>query len=139
MAESNQSIEITMDPNDLYREETISDRGPGSIRQMIPIKPDGSPDKGRATLYVGQAQLMTPAGALPLSFQIEANSLKEAVKQFPDAAQQAVNEAIQELNELRRESASQIMVPGQESGGGFGGGMGGLGGGGAGGGGIQIR
>ena len=63
-------------------------------------------------LYVGQTQVLTPAGALPLSFEVPAASLDEAVKKFGDLAQQALARTMKRLEELRREQASSIIVPG---------------------------
>lgn len=125
--------EIKLNPDDLYREEIITDRRAGTLRQLTPITVDGTDDPGRAVVYVGDAQLMTPVGALPLSFEIPAQSLAEALQNYPAAAREAMERAIEELKEMRREAASSIVIP--EMGGGAGG-PGGFGG--AGGGKIQI-
>lgn len=122
--------DMSMDAGALYREEVFTDHRVGTLRQMTPVKPDGTVDGDRTVLYVGQAQILTPAGTLPLSFEIHASSLAEAVEKFGDAAQEAVNQAIEELKEMRREAASSIMVPGEQ------GGFGGMGGGGMPGGGM---
>lgn len=114
-----------MDTSNLYREETFTDRKVGTIQRLTPIKADGSMDSARKELYVGQAQLLTAMGALPISFEIEAASLKEAVDKFAGAAKQAVDRTMKELQELRREAASSIVLPG---GGVPGGGIGGPGG-----------
>jgi hypothetical protein len=100
-----------MDANDLYREDIYSDRKVGTIRVLTPVRPDGSPDPARATSYVGQAQIMTPAGALPLSFEIDAKNLAEACTHFADAAKVAFEETLKELQEMRRQQASSIVVP----------------------------
>jgi len=100
-----------MDASDLYREDIFTDRKVGTIRVMTPVKPDGTPDPARTTSYVGQAQIMTPAGALPLSFEIEAKDLAEACTRFADAARVAFEETMKELQELRRQQASSIVVP----------------------------
>lgn len=126
------SKDMQMQADALYREESITDRRVGSIRRLVPITADGADDSQRPVLYVGQAQLMTPMGALPLSFELEADSLSEAVAKFPEAAQEAVENTAKELEEMRRESASSLYVPGSGGGGGMppGGGMpGGAGGG----------
>ena len=93
-----------MDANDLYREDIYSDRKVGTIRVLTPVKADGTPDPLRATSYVGQAQIMTPAGALPLSFEIDARTLAEACAGFADGARQA-------FEEMRRQQASSIVIP----------------------------
>jgi hypothetical protein len=100
-----------MDAADLYREEVFTDRKVGSIRQLSPVKSDGMVDARRRTLYIGQAQLLTQLGALPLSFEIDANSLEQAVAKFADAAKVAVDRTMKELQEMRREAASSIVIP----------------------------
>jgi hypothetical protein len=100
-----------MNANDLYREDIYSDRRVGTIRVLTPVKPDGTTDPARAVSYVGQAQIMTPAGALPLSFEIEAKNLAEACEHFADAAHVAFEETMKELQEMRRQQASSIVIP----------------------------
>jgi hypothetical protein len=100
-----------MDVNDLYREDTITDRKVGTIRVMTPIRPDGSTDPARTAVYVGQAQIMTPAGVLPLTFEIPATTLAEACAGFADGAKVAFEETMQELQEMRRQQASSIVIP----------------------------
>lgn len=104
-------IDIEVDPNDLYQEEVFTDRKAGSIRRLTPIKSNGETDQQRSVIYVGQAQLLTPMGAVPLTFEIDANSLAEAASKFSAAAGAAVEETQKELEELRREAASSIVVP----------------------------
>jgi hypothetical protein len=111
MAGPRDALEPNMDANDLYREDIYSDRKVGTIRVLTPVKSDGTVDTTRATSYVGQAQIMTPAGALPLSFEIDAKSLAEACTGFADAAKVAFEETMKELQELRRQQASSIVVP----------------------------
>lgn len=110
-----------MDPAELYREEVFTDRKVGSIRRLTPVKADGSTDAARKVLYVGQAQLLTPVGSVPLAFEIDAGSLEEALKKFSPAAKQAVERTLKELQELRREAASSIVIPEPGVAGGLGG------------------
>lgn len=130
MSDNTQEIDIAMDPSAMYLEEVFTDRAVGTIRRLTPVDGDGKPKAGEAPLYVGQAQLMTPMGALPLNFEIPAKTLQEAAQRFGEEAKVAVEQAARELQELRREAASSIVVPGQGGAGGVGGmgGMGGLGG-----------
>jgi hypothetical protein len=100
-----------MNAEDLYLEEIFTDRRVGTVQRLTPVKRDGSPDPARATVFVGQAQVMTPAGALPLSFEIPATSLEEAAKGFAAAAEQAVGETMQRLQEMRREAAGSLILP----------------------------
>ncbi len=136
MNEDDIKQQLKMDPADLYREENYSDRTAGSIRRLVPIKPDGADDGAREVVFQGQTQLMTPMGALPIQFEIEAANIGEAAEKFAGAAEVAVQETLQELQEMRREAASSLVVPGQ--GGGMGGLGGGMPGGGLGGGGLQM-
>ena len=103
--------EIKLDETQLYQEEIFTDRRAGTIRRLKPITPDGSADATRVTLYSGQTQLMTPAGVLPLVFDIEATTLDGAVAKFPDGVKVALEQAIDEAREMRREQASRIVVP----------------------------
>ena len=65
-----------MDPKSLCREEIITDRKVGTIRVLTPIRSDGSTDSSRQVTYVGEAQLLTSVGTLPINFEIEAKSLE---------------------------------------------------------------
>ncbi|MFP3873125.1 MAG: hypothetical protein ACLFQT_00870 [Thiohalophilus sp.] len=126
---SEQSIDIDnlrMNIEDLYREEVFTDQQVGTLRRLTPVTANGSDDSSRSVRYLGQSQMMTPMGALPLNFEIEADSLEQALENYAEAAKQAVENTLEELKELRREAASQIVVP--EGGGGMGGGPGAPGG-----------
>jgi len=103
--------DIRIDTNSLYREEVFTDRRAGTLRRMVPVTVDGAPDATRPVLYMGPTQLMTPGGVLPLGFEIEAKDLAEAIGKFPDAVKQALEDAIEEAQQMRRESASRIVVP----------------------------
>ena len=116
MAQEQQLPEIKLDASQLYREEIFTDRKAGTLRRLVPVKSDGSDDSSRPTLYSGQTQLLTPAGVLPLAFELEAKSLEDACEQFPAAVKVAIEQAIEEAREMRREAASRIVVPGTDSG-----------------------
>jgi hypothetical protein len=103
--------EIKVDPNTLYLEEVFTDRRVGTIRRMTPVKKDGERDQARAVLYIGETQVLTPAGALPIGFEIGAGSLEEAADKFGQLAKEAIERTVRELQELRRQQASQIVVP----------------------------
>lgn len=128
MIDNQLSGQPTMDANDLYLEEVFTDRRVGTIRRLTPVGADGDRDPGRPVLYSGQAQLFTAMGTIPIGFELPASSLSEAVRQFADAAKGAVDQTLEELQQLRREAASSIILP--EAGGGtFGGPKGASGGG----------
>ena len=111
MAQDTGMPDIQLDSTSLYREDIFTDRKAGTIRRLIPVTPDGSTDPNRTVLYSGQTQLLTPNGVLPLGFEIEAATLEEAVTKFPAAVKSALEQAIEEAREFRRESASRIVVP----------------------------
>jgi hypothetical protein len=112
MADNRAEVDISMDAAGLYREETFTDRRVGTVQRLTPIDRSGNPDASRPVLYVGQTQVLTPAGSLPLSFEIPAQSLEEAVQKFGAQAEVALTSTMRRLEELRREAASSIIVPG---------------------------
>lgn len=105
--------DIRLDTAQLYREEQYTDRRVGSLRRLVPVTATGEEDASRPVEYEGQATLMTQAGALPLHFAVEAKSLSEALEAFPAAAQAALKEMMEEMERLRREQASSLVVPGR--------------------------
>jgi hypothetical protein len=114
-----------MDPASLYREDTYTDRRIGTIRILTPVTRDGATDLGRQVLYVGETQLLTTGGLLPLVFEIEATSLGDAADKFADGAEMAIERTRREIEQMRREQASQIIVPDSMPGGGLRGPLGG--------------
>ncbi|HVW70416.1 MAG TPA: hypothetical protein VHB68_15670 [Steroidobacteraceae bacterium] len=111
MAAQNDLPDIRLDPAAMYREEIFTDRRAGTVRRLTPVKLDGSVDGSRPVLFSGQTQLLTPAGVLPLAFEIEAATLEEALQKFPEGVKVALEQAIDEAREMRREAASRIVVP----------------------------
>jgi hypothetical protein len=118
MAAQNDLPDVKLDAASLYREEVFTDRRAGTIRKLTPVTVDGAVDSSRQVLFSGQTQLLTPAGVLPLVFEIEATTLTEALDKFPEGVKSALEQAIDEAREMRREQASRIVVP--EVGGGMG-------------------
>ncbi|HUG72676.1 MAG TPA: hypothetical protein VMK82_04560 [Steroidobacteraceae bacterium] len=122
MSTDPQMPDIQFDVANLYQEDVYTDRAAGSIRRLRPVLASGEPDPARPLLFSGQTQLLTPGGVLPLGFEIEAASLEEAIAKFPQAVQEALNQAIEEAREYRREAQSRIVVP-DVGGAGMGGGI----------------
>ena len=104
-------VAAKMDEKDLWKEEVFTDRKVGTIRRLSPVKADGTPDSSRKSVYVGEAQLMTPAGALPLTFEIPGETLDAAVAGYGAAVQLAFSETMEELKELRRKAQTSIVTP----------------------------
>jgi len=111
MANEPSERDPTLDINALYREDMYTDRRIGTVRQLTPVKPDGSVDPARAVEFLGQIQIMTPMGTLPVSFEIPGKTLTEAGANFTEAAKQAMERTMRELQQLRRESASGLVIP----------------------------
>ena len=111
MAAQSDLPQVHLDSAGLYREEVYTDRRAGTIRRLTPVTVDGATDPKRPVLFSGQTQLLTPAGVLPLAFEIEAGTLEEALARFPEGVNTALEQAIEEAREMRRESASRIVVP----------------------------
>jgi len=112
--------EPKMDPAELYLEEVFTDRRVGTIRRLTPVTGQGTVDTARAVSYIGETQVMTSVGALPITFEIEAKNLAEAATKFGPDAKDAIERTVRDLQEMRRQQASSIVVPQ--------GGMGGMGG-----------
>ncbi|MEP6885371.1 MAG: hypothetical protein ABJC66_11530 [Gammaproteobacteria bacterium] len=111
MSSTIEGRQATMDATQIYREETFTDRKVGTIRRLTPVVADGSTDASRPVLFVGQAQVMTPMGAVPISFELDADTLNVAIEKFGAAAEQAVHQTMRELQEIRREQASSLVIP----------------------------
>ena len=105
------AMNLTMDAANVYREDVYTDRKVGTIRCMTPVKSDGTPDAARTPLYVGEAQILTPMGAIPVTFEIEATDLADAVKKYEAAAKEGVERTVKEIQEYRRQQASSIVIP----------------------------
>jgi hypothetical protein len=105
------STELKLDPDKLYLEEVFTDRRIGTLRRLTPVTKDGKMDASRGIVYVGETQIMTPAGSIPIGFEIGAGSLEEAAEKFGPAAKEAIDRTVLELQELRRQASSSIVVP----------------------------
>ncbi len=106
-----QSTELKLDPDKLYLEEVLTDRRIGTLRRLTPVTRSGSPDPNRPVAYVGETQILTPAGSIPIAFEIEATSLGDAAEKFAGLAKEAIDRTVRELQELRRQASSSIVVP----------------------------
>jgi hypothetical protein len=111
MADRPDPREPEMDASALYREEIVTDRRVGTIRMMTPITADGRVDEKRPMLFLGEAQMLTSVGPLPISFDIEAATLAEAVTKYGAAAKDGFERAVRELQDMRRQQASSIVLP----------------------------
>ena len=111
MVDENMNTEITMDGESLFKEEMFTDRQVGTIQRLTQVDGEGRSVDGGEVVFVGQTQLMTRAGPLPLSFELEASTLAEAAEKFSAGASQAMEDTVKRLEEMRREQSSSIIVP----------------------------
>ena len=107
--------QVQFDIDNLYLEETITDLKVGAIRRLTPLDREGNRDLSRPVLYFAQAQIMSQMGPLPVSGEIEAKNLAEAVQKFPEAVQKGVEALMQEAREMQRQEMSRIVVPGADA------------------------
>ena len=105
------STEIAIDKQNLYREETFTDLHIGSIRRLTPVKSDGSVDRTRKIVFVGQTNIVTPGGPLPIQSVIKAKHLQQAIKRFPEAMQAAVDKLAEEVKRYQDQQNSSIITP----------------------------
>ena len=100
------NLKADMDAANLYTEEIVTDRKMGTIHVLTPITPEGAKDPTRAPIFTGEVQIMTQMGPLPISFDIPAASVAEAVAKYGEAAKEGVRQTLERLQEMRREAAS---------------------------------
>ena len=106
-------IDLKLDGNNLFREESFTDMKTGAIRRLTPVTSDGSDDAGREAIFIAQTQLMSPEGALPVSAMLEAKTLNEAIQVFPEAVSKEVDRIVEIAQKAKQEESSRIIVPGQ--------------------------
>jgi hypothetical protein len=116
-------INFNVDKNNLYREESITDLKVASIRRLTPVKADGTEDSTRRAVFIGQTQLMSPEGPLPIQSELAASTIEEAIDAFPNAMQRALNEVVAKIKKMQaqqkqqsqsgRGDDSRIIVPGR--------------------------
>ncbi|MFP4194707.1 MAG: cytoplasmic protein [Desulfobacterales bacterium] len=102
-----QNIDFTVNRDNLYREESVTDLKVASIRKMVPIKSDGSDDPERSPVFFGSTQLMTPEGPLPIQSQLSASTLEEAMNEFPSAMRKALDQTIDRLKQMQQQQEGQ--------------------------------
>jgi phosphotransferase system glucose/maltose/N-acetylglucosamine-specific IIC component len=107
--------EIKLDDTNLYKEEVFTDLRVGSLKQLTPVTKEGNRDLARPIVFIGETQLMSQVGPLPVQTRIEAENLQAAIGRFPAAIQAAVEAMIEEVKEHQRKEMSRIVVPGAET------------------------
>ena len=105
------NIEFTIDRSNLYLEESFTDLKAGTVKRLKPVRPDGSQDKTRKTVFVGHTSILTPNGPLPIQNVIAAKELQQAIKRFPEAMQAAMEQLMEEVKKYQEQEQSQIQKP----------------------------
>ena len=103
--------EPEMDAAGMYLEEMFTDRKVGALRRLTPVTPTGEKDSSRPILFIGQAEIMTNMGPVPITLEIEGDTLDKAVAGFGKAATEAIERTVQQIQDMRRQAASQLVVP----------------------------
>ena len=109
--EQTNNIEFTIDRSNLYLEESFTDLKAGTVKRLKPVRPDGSQDKTRKTVFVGHTSILTPNGPLPIQNVIAAKELQQAIKKFPEAMQAAMEQLMEEVKKYQEQEQSQIQKP----------------------------
>lgn len=109
--EEKNEVGFKMDRSKLYREETYSDLKTGTIKRLIPVKPDGSEDKSRKQVFVGHTNLISPNGPVPIQAIIQAKELQQALKKFPEAMQDAMDRLLDEVKKYQEKNQPRIEKP----------------------------
>jgi len=117
--ETEETFNFNLDRSDLYLEETFTDLKVGSVKRFSPVKADGTPDKERRPIFVGQTSVYTPHGPLPIHSEIPAKDLPQAFKRFPEAMQASMETLMEEAKKMQEEkqppiiqgAGSRIIVP----------------------------
>jgi hypothetical protein len=107
----NEGPKMKIDKNNLYHEETFTDLKVGWIRRLTPVTPDGNRDKRREPLFIGQTQLVSPQGPIPIQCQIPAKTLPEAMKKFPEYMEMTMKQVVEQAMEMKRQAETRIIRP----------------------------
>ena len=111
-------IDFTVNKENLYREESITDLKTASIRCLTPVRIDGTVDEGREKIFIGHTQLMSPQGPVPIQTRLNAATLDEALDRFPAAMQnemaqmlEQVKKMQEEMEKAERQEKSNLILP----------------------------
>ena len=110
-----ESVDFSVDRQNLYRQESFTDLKVATIRRLIPVKSDGTVDKTRKTIFIGETNILTPSGPLPIQAVIQAKQLQQAIKNFPQAMQAAVDKLAEEVQKMKEKQNSSIIAPGSSN------------------------
>jgi len=95
--------DFTVDKNNLYREESITDFKIATIKILYPIKSDGTSDESRTKRYFGETQMMSPEGPIPVRAMLAATTNEEAMDAFPVAMEKALAELVERVKQMQNQ------------------------------------
>jgi hypothetical protein len=111
-------IDFSVNKENLFKEENITDLKTASIRCLTPMKLDGTVDESREKIFIGHTQLMSPQGPVPIQARLNATTLDEALDRFPAAMQNEMAQMIeqakkmqQEMEKAEQEEKSNLILP----------------------------
>lgn len=96
-------IDFTVNKENLYREENVTDLKTASIRCLTPVKLDGTVDESRQKIFIGHTQLMSPQGPVPIQARLNASNLEEAMDRFPAAMQNEMAQMVEQIKKMQQE------------------------------------
>ena len=108
--------DFTVDKNNLYREETITDFKIATLKVLCPIHIDGTTDETRSKRYFGETQMVSPEGPIPVRSMLSATSLEEAVDAFPGAMEKALASLVEQVKQMQSKSKAgnkSRIIPGR--------------------------
>lgn len=109
--EQKEPAELKIDRSNLFIEESFTDLKVGIIKRLTPVRSDGSVDKTRKSVFVGQTSLMTPNGPLPIQAVIQAKELQQAIKKFPEAMKASMERLAEEAKKYQEQENAKIAKP----------------------------
>jgi hypothetical protein len=105
-------VDLSVNQNNLYLEESFTDLDMASIRRLTPVRPNGLKDKTRKQIFVGHLNLMTPEGPLPIQTPLPAKNLKQSMEIYPEAMKIALAKIQEKIEKFQQKQDSRIIVPG---------------------------
>jgi hypothetical protein len=108
----------------IYKREEFFEENPGNERFPVKTIEQVTAVDGSETRFIGRVSLgiSTPMGmsTLPVSFEIDAPSIREAFAKFEQIAEgeidKAKSELQEQLQEVRRQAQNRIVTPGEMGG-----------------------
>jgi hypothetical protein len=102
-------FDFKLDRSNLYQEESFTDLKVGTVKRFTPIKPDGTPDRSRKTIFAGQTNIYTPNGPLPIQNAIRAKELSQAFKRFSEAMEESMQRLVEEAKKIKEQKQAPLI------------------------------